>query len=92
VPLKLAGNELLTPGAGQLILCDIHATFTLWFCRTGTGSIQVGSSERAAKKHVSRLIRPGRKTMTESAAPTLTEVTTLAGTAHANASYPPDAP
>jgi hypothetical protein len=30
--------------------------------------------------------------MTESAAPTLTEVTTLALTAHANALYPPDAP
>jgi hypothetical protein len=30
--------------------------------------------------------------MTESAAPTLTEVTILAGTAHANALYPPDAP
>jgi hypothetical protein len=30
--------------------------------------------------------------MTESAAPTLTEVTTLAGTAHANPFYPPDAP
>ena len=30
--------------------------------------------------------------MDESAAPTLTEVTTLAGTAHANPLYPPDAP
>ncbi len=30
--------------------------------------------------------------MTESAAPTLTEVTTLAETAHANPLYPPDAP
>jgi hypothetical protein len=30
--------------------------------------------------------------MTESAAPTLTEVTTLAGTAHVNPLYPPDAP
>ena len=30
--------------------------------------------------------------MTESAAPTLTEVTTLARTAHADALYPPDAP
>jgi hypothetical protein len=30
--------------------------------------------------------------MTESAAPTLTEVTTLAGTAHANPLYPPDTP
>jgi hypothetical protein len=30
--------------------------------------------------------------MTESAVPTLTEVTTLGGTAHANALYPPDAP
>lgn len=30
--------------------------------------------------------------MTESAAPTLTEVTTLAGTVHANPLYPPDAP
>jgi hypothetical protein len=30
--------------------------------------------------------------MTESAAPTLTEVTALAGTVHANALYPPDAP
>jgi hypothetical protein len=30
--------------------------------------------------------------MTESAAPTLTEVTTLAGTAHAIPLYPPDAP
>jgi hypothetical protein len=30
--------------------------------------------------------------MTESAAPTLTEVATLAGTAHANPLYPPDAP
>lgn len=30
--------------------------------------------------------------MTESAAPTLTEVTTLAGTAHANPLYPRDAP
>jgi hypothetical protein len=30
--------------------------------------------------------------MTETAAPTLTEVTTLAGTAHANPLYPPDAP
>jgi hypothetical protein len=30
--------------------------------------------------------------MTESVAPTLTEVTTLAGTAHANRLYPPDAP
>jgi hypothetical protein len=30
--------------------------------------------------------------MTESAARTVTEVTTLAGTAHANALYPPDAP
>jgi hypothetical protein len=29
--------------------------------------------------------------MTESAAPALTEVTTVAGTAHANALYPPDA-
>lgn len=29
--------------------------------------------------------------MTEPAAPTLTEVTTLAGTAHANPLYPPDA-
>jgi len=30
--------------------------------------------------------------MTENAAPTLTEVTTLAGTAHADPLYPPDAP
>jgi hypothetical protein len=30
--------------------------------------------------------------MTQSAAPTLTEVTTLAGTAHAHPLYPPDAP
>jgi len=30
--------------------------------------------------------------MAESAAPTLTEVTTLAGTAHAHPLYPPDAP
>jgi hypothetical protein len=30
--------------------------------------------------------------MTESAAPTLAEVTTLAGTAHANPLYPPDTP
>ncbi len=30
--------------------------------------------------------------MTKSAAPTLMEVTTLAGTAHANPLYPPDAP
>jgi hypothetical protein len=30
--------------------------------------------------------------MTQSAAPTLTEVTTLAGTAHANPLYPPDSP
>jgi hypothetical protein len=30
--------------------------------------------------------------MTESAGPTLAEVTTLAGTAHANPLYPPDAP
>ena len=30
--------------------------------------------------------------MTQSAEPTLTEVTTLAGTAHANPLYPPDAP
>jgi hypothetical protein len=30
--------------------------------------------------------------MTESAATALTEVTTLAGTAHANPMYPPDAP
>jgi hypothetical protein len=30
--------------------------------------------------------------MTESAAPALTEVTTLAGTAHANPLYPSDAP
>ena len=30
--------------------------------------------------------------MTESAAPPLTEVTTLAGTAHANPLYPPDTP
>ncbi len=30
--------------------------------------------------------------MTESAAPTLTDLTTLAGTAHANPLYPPDAP
>jgi hypothetical protein len=30
--------------------------------------------------------------MTESAAPMLTTVTTLAGTAHANPLYPPDAP
>ncbi|HEY3958862.1 MAG TPA: hypothetical protein VGM53_36330 [Streptosporangiaceae bacterium] len=30
--------------------------------------------------------------MTEPAAPTLTEITTLAGTAHANALYPRDAP
>jgi hypothetical protein len=30
--------------------------------------------------------------MTESAAPALTEVTTLARTAHADALYPPDAP
>jgi hypothetical protein len=30
--------------------------------------------------------------MTEPAAPTLTEITTLAGTAHADLLYPPDAP
>jgi hypothetical protein len=30
--------------------------------------------------------------MTQSAAPTLTEVTTLAGTVHANPLYPPDSP
>jgi len=30
--------------------------------------------------------------MTESAAPAVTEITTLAGTAHANPLYPPDAP
>jgi hypothetical protein len=30
--------------------------------------------------------------MTQSAAPTHTEVTTLAGTAHANPLYPPDTP
>jgi hypothetical protein len=30
--------------------------------------------------------------MTESTAPALTEITTLAGTAHANPLYPPDAP
>jgi hypothetical protein len=30
--------------------------------------------------------------MIESVAPTVTEVTTLAGTAHANSLYPPDAP
>jgi hypothetical protein len=30
--------------------------------------------------------------MTESTAPTLTEITSLAGTAHANPLYPPDAP
>jgi hypothetical protein len=30
--------------------------------------------------------------MTEPATPTLTEVTTLAGTAHANPLYPPDTP
>ena len=30
--------------------------------------------------------------MIESAAPALTEITTLAGTAHANPMYPPDAP
>ncbi len=30
--------------------------------------------------------------MTESAEPTLTEVTTLGGTAHANPLYPPDTP
>jgi hypothetical protein len=63
----------------------------LWLWRTATGSIQVASPERAARERVSRLTSPGRRTMTERAAPTLTEVTTLAGTAHANALYPPDA-
>jgi hypothetical protein len=39
-----AGNESLTAGAGQLILCGIRATFTLWLCRAaaGSGRVQTG--------------------------------------------------
>jgi anti-anti-sigma factor len=48
--------------------------------------------QRAARKLASRLIGSGRRTMTKSDAPTLTEVTTPAATAHPNPWYPPDAP
>jgi hypothetical protein len=40
-------NESLTAGPGQLVLCDIPATFTLWWCPTATGSIQARSPECA---------------------------------------------
>jgi hypothetical protein len=34
---------------GQLTLCDIRATFTLWLRLTAPGSIQGESPERAAR-------------------------------------------
>ena len=46
-PGDLMAEERVRPG--QRCLCNIHATFTLWLCRTAAGSIQARGPERAAR-------------------------------------------
>jgi hypothetical protein len=85
--MKGPSDLRVTAGTGQLILCRLRATFTLWSCRATAGSIQTGGRRKTAPPEPAR-----RRTMTESAAPTLAEVTTLSGATSANPLYPLDAP
>jgi hypothetical protein len=78
-PIAAAGSR---PIQGSL---DIHPT----------SAAQAGLGKRGTKAPAARLMPLAAtvgRTMTESAARVLTEITTLAGSAHANPLYPPDAP